>query len=77
MNSKATYKGKKTLIIGDQVRTYVKPKNMKKQNVSVWSKDVLKIMFIKDNQYQIMDVRRRVWNRHELLKVDAAEGKDG
>ena len=59
------------------MRTYVKPKNMKKGNVSVWSKEVFKITFIKDNQYLINDHRSRVWNRHELLKVDAAEGKDG
>ena len=50
---------------------------MKKGNVSVWSKEVFKITFIKDNQYLINDHRSRVWNRHELLKVDAAEGKDG
>ena len=33
-------------------------------------------MFNKDEQYLINGFRRRVWNRHELLKVDAAEGKD-
>ena len=49
---------------------------MKKQHVSVWSKEVFKITFIKDNQYLINDFRRRVWNRWESLKVDAAEGKD-
>ena len=49
---------------------------MKKHNVSVWSKDVFKTTFTKYNQYLINDFRRRVWNRHELLTVDAAEGKD-
>ena len=62
--------------IGSQVGTYVKPKSMKKQNGSVWSKEVFKITFIKDNQYLINDFRHRVWNRHELLRVDGVEGKD-
>ena len=34
-------------------------------------------MHLKDNQYRINDLRRRVWNRWELRKVDAVEGKDG
>ena len=62
--------------IGSQVRTYVKPNSMKKQHVSVWSKDVFEITFIKDSHYLINDFRRRVWNRHGLLRVDVAEGKD-
>ena len=63
--------------VGDKVRTYVKPKNMKKGYDSSWSKDVYTITFIKDNQYSINDHRRRVWNRWELLKIEGAEGKDG
>ena len=64
------------LKVGDKVRTYVEPKNMKKGTVSVWSKDVFEFMYVKDNQYRINDHRRRVWNRWELLRVDAVEGKD-
>ena len=59
-----------------QVRTYVKPNSMKKRNVSVWSKEVFKVTVIKDNMYLINDFRHRVWNRWELLKVNAVEGKD-
>ena len=78
INSKATYSRKyPPLSIGSQVRTYVKPKSMKKQNVSVWSKEVFNITFIKDSQYLINDHRRRVWNRWELLKIEGAEGKPG
>ena len=77
INGKATYSRKyPPLSIGSQVRTYVKPTIMKKQHVSVWSKEVFIITFIKHNQYLINDFRHRVWNRHELLKVDVAEGKD-
>ena len=49
---------------------------MKNQLVSVWSTDVFEIMYITDTQHQISDLRRRVWNRHELLTINAVEGKD-
>ena len=66
------------LKVGDTVRTYIKPHTFKKGYQPSWSKEVYKITFIKDHQYLIDDgVRRRVWNRHELLKVDGVEGKDG
>ena len=55
----------------------MKPKSMKKGSDSSWSKDVNTITFIKGNQYLVSDHRRRVWNRWELLKIEAAEGKDG
>ena len=78
MISKASYNRKyPPLKIGSQVRTYVKPTSMKKQHVSVWSNEVFKFTFIKDNQYLINDFRHRVWNRHELLRVDGVEGKSG
>ena len=70
INSKATYNRKyQPIKAGDKVRTYVKPKSMKKGKVSAWSK-----MYI---QYLINDHRQHVWNRHELLKIESAEGKDG
>ena len=38
INSKATYnRNYKPIKVGDKVRTYVKPKSMKKGNVSAWS----------------------------------------
>ena len=78
INSKATYNRKYNPIqVGDKVRTYVKPTSMKKGHVSVWSKDVYTITFIKYKQYIINDHRQRVWNRLELLKIESAEGKDG
>ena len=64
------------LKVHDKVRTYVKPKSMKKGTDSHWSKEIYTITFIKDKQYLINDHRRRVWNRWELLKVNASEGKD-
>ena len=78
ITSKATYNRKyPPLKISDKVRTYVKQKSMKKGTDSHWSKEIYTITFIKDKQYLINDHRRRVWNRWELLKVNASEGKDG
>ena len=77
ISKRATYNRKyEPIKVGDEVRTYVKPKSMKKGYDSSWSKDVYTITFIKDNQYLINDHRRRVWNRWELLKIEAAEDKD-
>ena len=50
---------------------------MKKGTDSVWSKEVFEITFITYKQYIINDHRQRVWNRHKLLKIESAEGKDG
>ena len=50
---------------------------MKKGTDSVWSKEVFEITFVKDKQYLINGHRQHVWNRHELLKIESAEGKDG
>ena len=78
ISKRATYNRKyEPIKVGDKVRTYVKPKSMKKGYDSSWSKDVYTITFIKDQQYLINDHRRRVWNRWELLKIEGAEGKDG
>ena len=73
INSKASYNRKyKPKKVGDKVRTYVKPNSMKKGRVSVWSKEVFEITVITYKQYLINDHRQRVWNRHELLKIESA-----
>ena len=78
IKQKAQYKRNyPKLSIGDSVRTTIKKHTFKKGYASSWSKEVYQITYIKDNQYLINDHRRRVWNRHELLKVEAVEGKDG
>ena len=78
ISKRATYNRKyEPIKVGDKVRTYMKPKSMKKGYDSSWSKDVYTITFIKDKQYLINDHRRRVWNRWELLKITASEGKYG
>ena len=77
--SKANFNRKyPPLKVGNKVRVYQKPKSMKKGTDSYWSKDVYTITFIKDKQYLLNDYeKKRVYHRHELLKVDGVEGKDG
>ena len=79
IRNKATFARKyPPLKVGDRVRTYIKPHTFKKGYQPSWSKEVYNITFIKNNQYLINDAnRKRVWNRHELLRVDGVEGKDG
>ena len=65
------------LKVGDSVRTYIKKKEgFKKGYESNWSKDVYKVIFYKDKQYLVNNNTRKLYSRHELLKVNAAEGKD-
>ena len=77
--SKANFNRKyPPLKVGDQVRTYVKPKSFKKGYESVWSSKVYTVQLIKDGSYLFNDYeKRRIYRRHELLKVDGAEGHTG
>ena len=66
------------LKVGDSVRTYIKKKEgFKKGYESNWSKDVYKVIFYKDKQYLVNNNKRRLYSRHELLKINAVETKDG
>ena len=63
--------------MGDSVRTYIKKKEgFKKGYESNWSKDVYKVLFYKDKQYLVDDSKRKLYSRHELLKISGNEGKD-
>ena len=65
------------LKIGDFVRVYEPPKH-KKGYKSVWSDKVYKITFMNENDYMINDYNtRKIYQRNELLKIEAAEGKYG
>ena len=79
ISSKATYnRNYPPLKIGSQVRTYVKPHNMKKGHGCSWSNQVYTIQLIKYGTYLLNGYQeRRVYRRHELLRVDASEGKYG
>ena len=79
IRQKAQYNRKyPPLHVGDMVRTIVKKHTFKKGYQSSWSSEVYNITFVKDGQYLVNDgKRRRVFNRHELLKVKRFEGKDG
>eukprot|EP00971_Amphidinium_carterae_P124298 2462447-Amphidinium_carterae.1 len=67
------------LKVGDQVRTYIKPGSFKKGFRDKWSREVHTIVHItNDKRYTLNDqnVRKKLWLRHDLLKVDAEEDKD-
>ena len=64
------------LSVGSFVRIYEPPKH-KKGYKSVWSSKVYKITFMNDNGYLIDDFsKRKVFQRNELLKINASEDKD-
>ena len=64
------------LKVGSFVRIYEQPKH-KKGYKSVWSSKVYKITFMNENGYLIDDYsKRKVFQRNELLKIDASEDKD-
>ena len=64
------------LSVGSSVRIYEPPKH-KKGYKSVWSSKVYKITFMNDNGYLIDDFsKRKVFQRNELLKINASEDKD-
>ena len=65
------------LKVGDNVRTYIKKKEgFKKGYESNYSKDVFKVLLYKDKQYLINNNTRKLYSRHELLKISGSEGKD-
>ena len=79
ISNKATYNRRyPPLSVGQKVRAYVKPKSSKKGYESVWSKEVYTVQLIKDGTCLLNDYqKRRIYRRHELLKVNAPESKDG
>ena len=66
------------LKMDDSARTYVKPGSFKKGYESKWSKQVYTIIHITPDgkQFIVDDGQRRLYSRHELLKLKGAEGKD-
>ena len=79
ITSKANFNRKyPPLAVGQKVRTYIKPHTFKKGYTPSWSKEIYTIQLIKDGAYLPNDYqKRRVYRRHELLKVIGSEGKDG
>ena len=67
------------LKISDEVRVYVKKTAFKKGYESNWTKDVYKIVAISQDgkQYLVNNNTRRLYSRHELLKIRGVETKDG
>ena len=58
------------LKVGDYVRIMIKKEQgITKGYMPKWSKEIYKITFIKDGDYMVNDGKRKVYIRHELLKV--------
>ena len=57
------------LALNDHVRVKVKKELTTKGYDAKWSKNVFKIVFVKNNEYLINDGKRKVYLRHEILKV--------
>ena len=54
----------------DNVRVKINPKRTAKGYEPTFSKEVYKVLAIKDNEYFIPSYHKhRLWNRHELLLV--------
>ena len=79
ISNKATYNRRyPPLKVGQKVRTYVKPKSFKKEYESVWSSQIYTIQLIKDGTFLFNGYEKKgAYRRHELLRVDVSEGKDG
>ena len=57
------------LEVGSEVRVIQKKDNKSKGYMPKWSKEVYKVIFIKDNDYMINDSKRKLYQRRELLRV--------
>ena len=79
INDKATYSRKyPPLRKGDTVRAYIKKKSFSKGYEPRFSKETYKILQISEDnkRYLIDNNTRRLYSRHELRKIGAAETKD-
>ena len=55
--------------IGDEVRVIQRKDNKTKGHMPKRSKEVYKVTSIKDNDYKANDIKRKLSQRHELLKI--------
>ncbi len=66
------------LKVGDAVRIYIKPHTFKKGYSNNWSKEIYKVIGVStDNkQFMINNNVKRLYSRHELLRISAVETKN-
>lgn len=57
------------LKVEDEVRGMLTKDSKTKGYMPKWSTNVFKVTFIKGNEYMANNYRRKVYSRHELLKV--------
>ena len=57
------------LSTNDRVRVMIKKDSKRKGYMPHWSTEAYKVTFMQDGGYMVDDGKRRVYRRHELLKV--------
>ena len=57
------------LKVGDEVRVIQKKDNKTKGYFPKWPKEVNKVTFITGNDYMVNDIKRKLYQRHDILKV--------
>jgi len=57
------------LKVGDEVRVMLTKDNKTKGYMPKWSTDIYKVTFIKDHSYMVNNFKRKLYLRHELLKI--------
>jgi hypothetical protein len=57
------------LKVGDAVRVMLSKDSKTKGYMAKWSKDIYKVIVINEHDYIVNNDRRKVYQRHELLKV--------
>ena len=80
IESKVTYsRSYPHLKKGSAIRTYIKKTTMSKGYDSRWSPTVYKVIAITDDgkQFMVNNNSRRLYSRHELLRISGVETKDG
>ena len=79
INDKAKFSRKyPPLKRGDSVRVYIKKKSFTKGYEPRFTKEIYKILQISEDKkrYLINNNTQRLYSRHELKKIEAAETKD-
>ena len=58
------------LSVGDRVRVMLSKDPKRKGYMPRWSTEVFRVAFEQDGDFRVTDSKRRVYHRHELLKVE-------
>ena len=57
------------LKVGNEIRVTQKKDKKTKGYMPKWSKKVYNVTFIEDSDYMVVDIQRKLYQRHELLNI--------